>query len=62
MIAVAQQMGEAVRQFGVVYQDEVRAGGAVQVDQIRPQADLPGAGAGKPVPSGPVGVVQGDPG
>ncbi|WP_345981134.1 hypothetical protein [Streptomyces sp. DSS69] len=45
VIAVAQQMGETVRQFGVVHQDEIRAGGAVQVDQVRPQGDPDPVGA-----------------
>lgn len=45
VIAVAQQVGQAVRQFGVMYQDKVRAGGAVQVDQVRPQADPDPVGA-----------------
>ncbi|WP_235193115.1 telomere-protecting terminal protein Tpg [Streptomyces viridochromogenes] len=39
VITVTQQMREVVRQFGVVHEDQVRAGGAVQVDQVRPQAD-----------------------
>ncbi|MFE4778294.1 hypothetical protein [Streptomyces sp. NPDC056713] len=39
MIAVAQQMRKVVRQFGVVHEDQIRASGAVQVDQVHPQAE-----------------------
>jgi hypothetical protein len=38
VVAVPQQMGQIHGQFGVVYHDDVRAGGAVQVYQIRPQS------------------------